>query len=39
MRTVLAQPAGPWLLTVVAAGLVAYGLFQLLEARYRTIRP
>jgi len=39
LRTVLAQPAGPWLLTVVAAGLVAYGLFQLLEARYRTIRP
>lgn len=39
LRTVEAQPAGVWLLAVVAAGLAAYGVFQLLEARYRTIRP
>ncbi|HEV8238651.1 MAG TPA: DUF1206 domain-containing protein [Thermoanaerobaculia bacterium] len=39
LRTVEAQPAGVWLLGVLAAGLAAYGVFQLLEARYRTIRP
>jgi hypothetical protein len=39
LRAVEAQPAGVWLLAVVAAGLAAYGVFQLLEARYRTIRP
>lgn len=39
LGTVLAQPAGPWLLGVVAAGLAAYGVFNLLMARYRSIRP
>lgn len=39
LRAVEAQPAGVWLLALVAAGLAAYGVFQLLEARYRTIRP
>jgi hypothetical protein len=29
------QPFGPWLLGAVAAGLVAYGLFALVEARFR----
>ena len=28
---------GPWLLGLVAAGLVAYGLYMLVEARYRRI--
>jgi hypothetical protein len=28
---------GPWLLGVVALGLVAYGLFQIVQARYRVV--
>ncbi len=39
LLAVESQPAGAALLGVVAAGLAAYGVFQLLEARYRTIRP
>lgn len=39
LATVLAQPAGAWLLGLVAAGLAAYGVFNLLMARYRSIRP
>jgi len=38
LRAIEAQPAGDWLLALVAVGLAAYGLFQLLEARYRPIR-
>jgi hypothetical protein len=30
---------GPYLLAAVALGLVAYGIFQLVKARYRVIRP
>ncbi|HEU0298683.1 MAG TPA: DUF1206 domain-containing protein [Longimicrobium sp.] len=30
---------GPYLLLAVALGLIAYGLFQLVKARYRVIRP
>jgi hypothetical protein len=33
------QPFGSWALGLVAAGLVAFGLFGLVEARYRRIRP
>ena len=29
------QPFGPWLLGVAAVGLIAYGVFMLIEARYR----
>ena len=32
-----AQPYGPWLLALVAAGLVAFGIHSLVEARYRRI--
>lgn len=32
------QSGGPWLLLCVAAGLAAYGLFMLAEARYHRIR-
>lgn len=32
------QPAGPWLLAVVATGFVAYGVYQLAKARFRRIR-
>lgn len=38
LRTLLRQPQGPWLLGVVAFGLVAYGLYSLVEARYRRVR-
>jgi hypothetical protein len=31
------QPAGPWLLGIVALGLVAYGAYSFLQARYRRI--
>jgi hypothetical protein len=30
---------GPWLLAVVAAGLVAYGAWELVKSRYRTFPP
>jgi hypothetical protein len=33
------QPYGPWLLAVVAAGLIAYGLYEFVKARYRQITP
>jgi hypothetical protein len=35
LATLASQPAGPWLLGVVAVGLAAYGLFLLVQARYR----
>ncbi|MEO6435962.1 MAG: DUF1206 domain-containing protein [Tepidisphaeraceae bacterium] len=31
------QPYGPWLLGIVALGLIAYGIYQFVEARYRQI--
>jgi len=37
LATLAAQPFGPVLLGVVAAGVVAYAVYQLLEARYRRI--
>jgi Domain of Unknown Function (DUF1206) len=37
LQTLARQPLGPWLLGVVALGLVAYGLFMLSVARYRHI--
>jgi hypothetical protein len=32
------QPAGAWLLGVVAVGLCMYGLFSIVEARYRRLK-
>lgn len=32
------QPFGPWLLGIVAVGLIAYGIFMGVMARYRRIR-
>lgn len=29
------QPYGPWLLAIVALGFIAYGIFMLVQARYR----
>jgi hypothetical protein len=31
-------PAGAWVMMAVALGLIAYGIFQLVKARYRVIR-
>lgn len=33
------QPYGPWLLGVLAAGLIAFGVYGILEAIYRRIKP
>jgi hypothetical protein len=38
LDALLEQPYGPWLLGVVAAGVVAYGVFLFALARYRPIR-
>ena len=35
MRTILDQPFGQFLLTAVALGFVAFGLFAFLQSRYR----
>lgn len=37
LRAFSATPAGPWLLGLVAAGLVAFGVFSLANARWRRI--
>lgn len=37
LSTLARQPFGPWLLGLVALGLVAYAVYQGLEARYRRI--
>jgi Domain of Unknown Function (DUF1206) len=36
--TLREAPAGAWVLGAVAVGLMAYGVFQLVKARYRVIR-
>ena len=35
LQTILAQPFGKILLTAVALGFVAFGLFAILQSRYR----
>jgi hypothetical protein len=35
LATLASQPFGPYLLGLVAIGLAAYGIFALVEARYR----
>lgn len=37
LETLAQQPYGPWLLGVVAIGLVAYGIFMMVLARYRRV--
>lgn len=39
LQAVEQQPFGSWALGMVAAGLIAFGLFGLVEARWRLIRP
>jgi hypothetical protein len=36
LREVQEQPFGPVLLAIVATGLLAYGVYELVRARYRT---
>lgn len=38
LETLAAQPHGPWLLGVVAVGLVCYGVWSMVKARYRVFR-
>jgi hypothetical protein len=33
------QPFGEWMLAAVAVGLIAYGAYEVVQARYRVIRP
>jgi hypothetical protein len=35
LRALAATPVGPWLLAIVAIGLVMFGLFSWCEARWR----
>ncbi len=35
LQTLTQQPFGPWLLGIVALGLIAYGIFMEIQARYR----
>ncbi|HEX7733924.1 MAG TPA: DUF1206 domain-containing protein [Ktedonobacteraceae bacterium] len=37
LMELLKQPFGPWLLGVVALGLLAYGVYSFAEARYRRV--
>jgi uncharacterized protein DUF1206 len=37
LQSLVGQPFGPWLLGMVAFGIVAYGLLMLVAARYRRI--
>ena len=40
LRTLEQQPYGPWLMSIVGVGLISYGIYQLVRARYRRIgRP
>ncbi|MGZ5374736.1 MAG: DUF1206 domain-containing protein [Aeromicrobium sp.] len=35
MLTILSQPSGKFLLTALALGFVSFGLFAVLQSRYR----
>jgi uncharacterized protein DUF1206 len=37
LRTLAATPVGPWLLAVVALGLVTFGVYSLADARWRRL--
>lgn len=37
LQLIAALPTGSWLLAMLAAGLMAYGVFQFVQARYRAI--
>jgi hypothetical protein len=37
LRALREQPYGPWILGIVALGLISYGVYQFVEAKYRRI--
>jgi hypothetical protein len=37
LKTLVGQPYGPWLLAIIAVGLLAYGLYGLAEAKLRKV--
>ncbi len=39
LETLAEQPYGPWLLMIVALGLMAYGVYMVVQARYRHLDP
>ena len=39
LRTLARTPLGPWLLLVVAIGLIMFGAFSCCEARWRRVQP
>ena len=39
LRAIGQQPLGTWLLALVATGLIAYAVYEAVQARYRVIRP
>lgn len=39
LRQFARTPAGPWLLGVIAVGLVVYGVYSFCEARWRDVEP
>lgn len=39
LAEVVKQPFGPWLLSIVALGLVSYGAYLIFEAKYRRLDP
>jgi hypothetical protein len=38
LQTLAQQPYGPWLLGIVALGLIAHGIYMFIKMRYRRIR-
>ncbi|HEX4258007.1 MAG TPA: DUF1206 domain-containing protein [Streptosporangiaceae bacterium] len=39
LRALTRTPLGPWLLLVVAIGLVLFGAYSCCEARWRKVQP
>lgn len=37
LQVLAQQPYGPWILGIVAVGLVAYGIYMVIQARYRRL--
>lgn len=37
LQALAQQPYGPWILGIVAVGLVAYGIYMVIQARYRRL--
>jgi hypothetical protein len=35
----LSQSGGPWLMGLIALGLLGYGIFMFVKAKYKTISP